>query len=84
MPGLITILYYRQMYRMYCARNCPVSAISGKVKERHVIDTETCIKCGACMEACPVGAIIKSRRLIMANVTVTIDSRKVTVPSGTL
>lgn len=42
-----------------CARNCPVSAISGKVKERHVIDTETCIKCGACMEACPVGAIIK-------------------------
>ena len=42
-----------------CARNCPVSAISGKVKEKHVIDTETCIKCGACMEACPVGAIIK-------------------------
>ena len=42
-----------------CARNCPVSAISGKVKERHVIDTEKCIKCGTCMEVCPVGAVIK-------------------------
>ena len=31
-----------------CARNCPVSCISGKVKERHVIDTEACIKCGTC------------------------------------
>ena len=42
-----------------CARNCPVSAISGKVKERHVIDTDKCIKCGTCMEVCPTGAVIK-------------------------
>ena len=42
-----------------CARNCPVSCISGKVKERHVIDTEKCIKCGTCMEVCPTGAVIK-------------------------
>lgn len=42
-----------------CARNCPVSCISGKVKERHVIDTEVCIKCGNCMAVCPVGAVIK-------------------------
>ncbi len=42
-----------------CARNCPVSCISGKVKERHVIDTEKCIKCGTCMENCPVDAIVK-------------------------
>lgn len=42
-----------------CARNCPVSCISGKVKERHVIDTDKCIKCGNCMEVCPVGAVIK-------------------------
>ncbi len=41
-----------------CARNCPVSCISGKVKELHVIDTEACIKCGNCMEVCPVGAVI--------------------------
>ncbi|WP_313756880.1 NADH-quinone oxidoreductase subunit NuoF [Tissierella sp.] len=42
-----------------CARNCPVSCIDGKVKERHVIDTSKCIKCGNCMSVCPVGAVIK-------------------------
>jgi len=36
-----------------------VSCISGKVKEPHVIDQEKCIKCGACMANCPVGAISK-------------------------
>ena len=40
-----------------CARNCPVNAISGKVKEPYVIDREKCIKCGACMEKCKFGAI---------------------------
>ena len=42
-----------------CARVCPVGAISGKVKEKHVIDKSKCIKCGACMEKCRFGAIIK-------------------------
>jgi len=42
-----------------CARNCPVNAISGKVKEKHVIDTTKCIKCGQCMANCKFGAIIK-------------------------
>ena len=42
-----------------CARNCPVSAIEGKVKEAHVINPAKCIKCGACMEKCKFGAIIK-------------------------
>jgi len=41
-----------------CARNCPVSCISGKVKERHVIDANRCIKCGTCKEVCPVGAVV--------------------------
>lgn len=40
-----------------CARNCPVNAISGKVKEPYVIDAEKCIKCGACMEKCKFGAV---------------------------
>jgi NADH-quinone oxidoreductase subunit F len=40
-----------------CARQCPVGAISGKVKEPHVIDTEKCIKCGKCKESCKFGAI---------------------------
>lgn len=42
-----------------CARNCPVSCIDGKVKERHIIDIEKCIRCGTCMEVCPTGAVIK-------------------------
>jgi len=42
-----------------CARNCPVSCISGKVKEIHVIEQDKCIKCGACLTACPVNAITK-------------------------
>jgi NADH-quinone oxidoreductase subunit F len=37
-----------------CARACPVSCISGKVREKHVIDQEKCIKCGSCYTACPV------------------------------
>ena len=40
-----------------CARNCPVNAISGKVKEPHHIDVNTCIKCGLCMQNCKFGAV---------------------------
>lgn len=42
-----------------CARNCPVDAISGSVKEAHVIDQSKCIKCGVCMEKCKFDAIVK-------------------------
>lgn len=41
-----------------CARVCPADAISGKVKEPHVIDKDKCIKCGACIEKCRFSAII--------------------------
>ena len=41
-----------------CARNCPVNAIEGKVKEVHKINQEKCIKCGACVANCPFKAII--------------------------
>ncbi|OYO51545.1 hypothetical protein CG709_19100 [Lachnotalea glycerini] len=40
-----------------CARNCPVNAISGKVKEPFIINGDKCIKCGACIENCSFGAI---------------------------
>ncbi len=40
-----------------CARNCPVSAISGTVKQPHIIDQDKCIKCGLCMRNCKFGAI---------------------------
>lgn len=42
-----------------CARICPTNAIAGTVKNPHVIDQDTCIKCGACIEKCKFGAIVK-------------------------
>ncbi len=42
-----------------CARNCPVGAISGSVKQPHVIDTTKCIQCGVCMEKCKFGAVVR-------------------------
>ena len=42
-----------------CARVCPVGAISGTVKNPHVIDVTKCVKCGACIEKCKFNAIIK-------------------------
>jgi len=40
-----------------CSKVCPVSAISGKIKEPFIIDKDKCIKCGACLETCPFKAI---------------------------
>ncbi|HHX20056.1 MAG TPA: NADH-quinone oxidoreductase subunit NuoF [Clostridiaceae bacterium] len=40
-----------------CARACPVSAISGKVKNKHEIDQEACIRCGQCITTCRFNAI---------------------------
>lgn len=40
-----------------CARNCPVSAITGKVKNPYHIDSAVCIKCGSCKENCAFDAI---------------------------
>lgn len=42
-----------------CARNCPAECISGTTKSPHEIDQSKCLKCGACMEKCRFGAIVK-------------------------
>ena len=42
-----------------CARNCPVNAITGNVKEPHVIDNNVCIGCGTCLTNCKFGAVTK-------------------------
>ncbi|MBC8570675.1 NADH-quinone oxidoreductase subunit NuoF [Zongyangia hominis] len=42
-----------------CSRICPAGAISGEVKKVHTIDKQKCVKCGACMEKCRFGAIVK-------------------------
>ena len=41
-----------------CAKNCPVKAISGELKQSHKIDQNICISCGLCGKLCPKGAIL--------------------------
>ena len=43
-----------------CSKHCPADAISGSLKEKHVIDNEKCVKCGKCLETCKFGAIVKA------------------------
>ncbi len=40
-----------------CARNCPVDAIEGNLKEPHMIVQEKCIRCGVCREVCNFNAV---------------------------
>ena len=42
-----------------CRRVCPVIAISGSPKSRHVLDQNKCIRCGMCFNTCKVEAIAK-------------------------
>ena len=43
-----------------CAKVCPSGAITGEVRKQHTIDTAKCLKCGACMDKCRFGAIVKA------------------------
>jgi NADH:ubiquinone oxidoreductase subunit F (NADH-binding) len=40
-----------------CYKPCPVNAITGSRKEVHVINEETCIRCGICREVCNLDAV---------------------------
>jgi NADH:ubiquinone oxidoreductase subunit F (NADH-binding)/(2Fe-2S) ferredoxin len=40
-----------------CARNCPVTAITGERRQVHVIDQDICIRCGICMQVCNFNAV---------------------------
>lgn len=40
-----------------CALKCPVKAIKGEKKQKHLIDQSICIKCGVCIDACKFKAI---------------------------
>ena len=40
-----------------CARNCPVGAITGERRQTHLIDPDTCVRCGICMQVCNFNAI---------------------------
>ena len=41
-----------------CARNCPVDAIAGELKNTHVIDPDICIRCGICKQVCNYDAVL--------------------------
>ena len=40
-----------------CAKNCPVDAITGILRQPHTIDQSKCIKCGTCINNCRLHAI---------------------------
>ena len=42
-----------------CRKECPSDVISGEKKKPHVINTNKCIKCGACFEVCKFSAVRK-------------------------
>ena len=44
-----------------CAKNCPVKAITGTLKEPHHIDENVCVGCGACGRLCPKGAVLNGK-----------------------
>ncbi|MHB8072999.1 NADH-quinone oxidoreductase subunit NuoF [Desulfosporosinus fructosivorans] len=43
-----------------CAKNCPVSCITGEKKNPYVIKEEDCIKCGTCVDKCKFNAVIRA------------------------
>ncbi|MCD7946865.1 MAG: NADH-quinone oxidoreductase subunit NuoF [Oscillospiraceae bacterium] len=43
-----------------CAKNCPVDAISGTLREPYSIDTSVCIKCGLCESNCRFDAVVRA------------------------
>lgn len=41
-----------------CMRACPAGAVTGSLKQPHVIDPEKCVACGSCREACRFEAVL--------------------------
>jgi len=42
-----------------CEKACPVKAITGNLKEKHIINQNKCTHCGACFNTCKLNAIDK-------------------------
>ncbi len=45
-----------------CAKVCPANAISGALKEKHIIDQDKCIHCDKCFENCRFNAIERKKK----------------------
>ncbi|MCE5189229.1 MAG: 4Fe-4S binding protein [Eubacteriales bacterium] len=41
-----------------CAKICPVLAIEGSPKERHIVNIRRCVSCGVCGRVCPKNALL--------------------------
>ena len=41
-----------------CAKQCPVKAINGTLKQKHIVDENICIRCGLCGRVCPQSAVL--------------------------
>ncbi len=41
-----------------CTKSCPVHAISGELKQQHIINPKRCVDCGVCGGVCPKASII--------------------------
>ncbi len=44
-----------------CSKNCPVDAIDGVLKEKHIINSKRCVECGVCGNVCPKSAVEDSQ-----------------------
>jgi ferredoxin len=42
-----------------CVKVCPCDCILGPEEGQMVIDPDDCIDCGACLQECPVSAIVR-------------------------
>jgi Fe-S-cluster-containing hydrogenase component 2 len=57
-PGLDIVVVCQQCENPSCVDMCPTDAFSRDEETGAIsIDPEKCIECGACAEACPLGAI---------------------------
>ncbi len=45
---------------MVCLKNCPVKAITGERKQKHLISQDLCTKCGVCFTKCKFQSILLS------------------------
>ena len=52
-----------------CAKNCPVGAISGNIKEQHIINDDLCIDCSVCGRVCPKGAVTDANGQVISKVS---------------
>lgn len=51
-----------------CEGLCPVYAISGEKKQKHIINEKRCVECGVCGRACAFEAVENSKGIICERV----------------